>query len=107
MDFSGILKHLGIIKDQLLIFSVLGQAMTHGCGLYLDKQVDHFQKLGGMGLHGFGIAALFVFGGFYVYALKNLPPTVQARKFEESLTEQLKHDATVLPRRVRKTKTRP
>lgn len=104
MDISGVLKHLGIIKNELLIFGTLGQFMTHGSGVYLGQQVEPFQKMAGAGLHVCGVLLLIVFGGFYLFALMKLPGSVQELKFEESTKEALKDHQKALPKRPKKTK---
>lgn len=104
MDISGVLKHLGIIKNELLIFGTLGQFMTHGAAVYLGQQVESFQKMAGTGLHVCGVFLLIIFAGFYLFALKNLPGSVQELKFEESTKEALEDHKKALPRRQRKTK---
>jgi len=89
MENSGILKHLGIIKNELLIFATLGQVMTHGSGAFLDNSTVGFQIFAGVVLHLCGAGILVLFGGFYFFALMRLPSSVQELKFEKSLEEAI------------------
>lgn len=105
METRGILKHLGIIRNELLIFATLSQFMTHGSGAYLDHSSSPFQNYAGVGLHLCGIGIVLIFGVFYVFAILNLPSSAQELKFEESTEEALKDHKKALPKRAKKVKT--
>ena len=100
---SGILKHLGMIRNQLLIFGTLGQLVTHGSGWLLDKQAAQLQQIGGIGLHVLGVVIILAFGGFYLFAvIKGLPSNPQELKFEESTEEAIEDHKKALPKRSKK-----
>lgn len=103
MEITPILKHLGVIRNQLLIFGTLGQLVTHGSGWILDKQVGSMQQAGGIGLHVLGVVIILTFGGFYFYAtLKGLPSNPQEFKFEESTEEALENHTQALHKPTKK-----
>jgi hypothetical protein len=106
MEITGMLKHLGVIRSQLLIFGTLGQLVTHGSGWLLDRQTAQLQQVGGIGLHVLGVVIIMAFGGFYLFAMvKGLPSNPQELKFEESTVESVKDHCESLPPTIPKDKT--
>jgi hypothetical protein len=105
MEIASILKHVGIIKNELLVFGVLGQVVTHGFAAFLDKSAIQFQQYAGAGLHLCGAGMFVLIGGFYFFALLKLPGSAQELKFEKSAQEALKVHSRALHRRGKKAKT--
>lgn len=86
-DLSGILNHLGIIKNELLIFTILVIIVTNSFGRSLIGSEDQIIRLLGGCMHLSTIPMVFGFGFFYVYAVVRLPGSTQELKFQESAKE--------------------
>jgi hypothetical protein len=91
---SDILKHLGTIKNELLIFVVLVIIITNSFAYALVKTQDMVPKLCGVGMSASTVLMIFLFGMFYAYAMVRLPGTKQELMFlqgaEKSITAHAK-----------------
>ena len=86
-DLSGVLNHLGVIKNELLIFTILALVVTNGFGRSLVSSEDQTIRILGGCMHLSTIPMVFGFGSFYAYALMRLPGSTQELKFQESARE--------------------
>jgi hypothetical protein len=86
---ADILKHLGTIKNELLIFTVLAALMTNGFARSLVGSTDRFTSLCGVCMHLSTIPMLIGFGMFYAYASLKLPSSTQELMFENSARKAL------------------
>lgn len=108
MDANPFLKHLGIIKNELLIFTVMAVIITNSFGRSLVGSADRFSTYCGYAMHLSTIPMIFGFGMFYAYALWRLPSSTQELQFEISTKKALESHAGALAppkRRARSPKT--
>lgn len=89
--FSDVLKHLGTIKNELLIFVILVIIISDAFGFaLLQTSTDWPARLCGVFLVGSTVPMVFLFGTFYVYAVLRLPGTQQELVFAEGAQRAIK-----------------
>lgn len=96
VQVADILKHLGVVKNELLIFTVIAALITNGFARSLVGSTDHFTSLCGICMHLSTIPMFVGFGAFYAYALARLPSSTQERMFEESAKKALEAHSEAL-----------
>jgi hypothetical protein len=88
---KGILNHLGIIKNELLVFAVIVCLILNASAYPLDKPVNpKIQIYGGLAMHLASVLLLFFFGGFYCYAFLKLPGSGQELTFVSNAEKELR-----------------
>src|SRR6266496_3702283 len=93
---KGILKHLGIIKNELLIFTILVCLITNGFGFSLTRSQNQLVQYSGLFMHFSTLPMIFVFGWFYIYALLRLPSSTQEAKFALEASKSIEEHRNAL-----------
>lgn len=93
---KGILKHLGIIKNELLIFTILVCLITNGFALTLTRSQVQLVQYSGLFMHFSTLPMIFGFGWFYVYALLKLPSSAQEAVFAVDARKSIKDHKNAL-----------
>jgi hypothetical protein len=83
LPVKDVLKHLGIVKNELLIFVLIGVLLLNASAYPLDMMQDPWQKHGGLAMHLCSALMLMLFGAFYCFAIFRLPSSPQELQFEE------------------------
>lgn len=81
MDFQGILKKLGPIKNELLIFTILIGIIITLFAHPLSQSDIQWKSICGIIMHFLTIIIFATFGLFYIYALLRLPSSTQELYF--------------------------
>jgi len=78
-----VLKRVGIVKNELLAFTIIICLILNVFGIILGQHEDHGQKIVGEIMHIASILIVLGFGYVYVYALLKLPGSQQELIFTE------------------------
>jgi hypothetical protein len=89
MKESKVLDHLGIIKNELLIFAVLIGTMIGGGGYSLTHAEPIWMKVCGVIMYFLMVLVPVAFGAFYVYAVLRLPGSARALIFASGAQQTL------------------
>lgn len=88
-----ILNKLGTIKNEILIYAVIGIIIINSVGLTLTLDDDPVRTISGIVMHFLSMVIFAGFGIFYVYAFLRLPSSAQELYFLSSADKILKeHD---------------
>ena len=86
---SKVLDHLGVIKNELLIFDVLIGSMIGGGGYSLTHTELVWMKVCGVIMYFLMVLVLVGFGTFYAYAILRLPGSAQELIFVSAAQKAL------------------
>jgi len=98
---ADVLKHVGTLKNELLVFGVIGCVLLNGSAFLLDTKTDQAQKWGGLAMHLSTIPLLFLLAGAYLFALFYLPSSRQELMFSEEASRMIEQHQTKMVRRRR------
>ena len=82
--YSDILKKLGTLKNELLVFVILGCIIINAAAFPLSNSDLQFKYIGGFIMHLLSIFIFIGFGIFYSYAIWKLPGSDQESDFQKS-----------------------
>ena len=80
---NNVLKRLGIVKNELLAFSIIACLILNVFAIPLDAFSSERQKFGGLVMHLSTIPILLFFGSIYCYAALFQPSSQQELTFAE------------------------
>lgn len=88
--FSEILKKLGPIKNELMVFVIVTAFIIHLVGWQLvNNKEEQWIRICGVAVHGVEVILLVGFTTFYCYALFKLPSSYQELLFSQSAQRTL------------------
>ena len=87
---DSLVKHLGIIKHQLLAFAITGAIIIFFFAKDLAAATDKDVVREGIHMYYSAIALLFLGGAFYVFAYLRLPSSEQEGVFEREGVETVR-----------------
>lgn len=90
MNLKNILEHVGLLRNQLLIFVILGLALLNACAYNLTRQSETFLKVSGVIIHLLTVLIFIVAGAFYCWLLVRMPGTAMEREFSAGAETALK-----------------
>jgi len=100
VKLSDLTRHLGTIKNELLIFVVLTIIITDLFAYALVKTQDTISKVCGACMGGSTVLMFFLSVLLYFYAMLRLPGTKQELMFEDSAQKTLKAHSRAKRRQV-------
>lgn len=87
---NAVVKRLGIIKHQLLVFAIVGAVIIFFFGKDLAADAHPETRAAGLNMYYSAIALLFFGAIFYAYAYLKLPSSEQEGVFEREGKEAVK-----------------
>jgi hypothetical protein len=91
--FSQIVKRLGTVKNEILVFAILTAIIIHVVGATLSHTGVLWKDVAGVAMHFIGVIWLVGVGVFYVYAALNLPSSDQELIFADAAERTLRQHA--------------
>jgi hypothetical protein len=98
---TDVLKRVGTLKNELLVFCVIGCLILNLSAYFLDYGKTQTQQTGGLVMHLATIPILILFGAAYFFALFYLPSSRQELMFTEEATKMVLQHESKLERRAR------
>ena len=92
--FSQVIKKLGPIKNELLIFAILCDVIVHSVAASICHSSDSWMRVCGVGMHIIGVIWILSFASFYTYAVLFLPSSEQELLFSENARKTLAKHTT-------------
>jgi uncharacterized membrane protein len=90
MNLKPVLQHVGVLRNQLLVFVILGVVILNLAAYSLRSETDDWVKICRVAMH---FLALVIFVGslvFYCWLLVRLPGTAMEREFSKGARAALK-----------------
>jgi hypothetical protein len=82
--YSDIVKKLGTLKNELLIFVIIGCIIINAAAVPLSYSDKELKYIGGIIMHLLSIFIFVGFGIFYCFAFWKLPGSDQESDFQKS-----------------------
>jgi hypothetical protein len=87
--FSEVVKRLGTLKNQLLVFVMLSSISMHAAAVPLSQDDLQWKAICGVIIHFTAVLYLLAFLAFYCFALLHLPSTEQELQFSRTAKKDL------------------